>query len=78
MKKAKALRLKPGQIITFGDQTYTALCTRVWQGEVLQVTPRGGVKVKVTDEKPRYGRAEYACRYGDNEVRWVPYHHIIH
>jgi hypothetical protein len=49
----------------------------VWQGEVLHVTPRGGIKVKVTDEKPWYGPAEYARRYGGNEVRWVPYHHII-
>ena len=33
MKKAKALQLNPGQIITFGDHPYTAHCTRVWQGE---------------------------------------------
>jgi hypothetical protein len=52
MKKAEALCLKPGQVITFGDHAYTARCTRVWQGEVLHVTPRGGIKVKVTDEKP--------------------------
>jgi hypothetical protein len=77
MKKAKVLRLKPGQVITFGDHTYTACCTRVWQGEVLHVTPRGGIRVKVTDEKPWYGPAEYARRYGGNETRWVPYHHII-
>jgi hypothetical protein len=77
MKKAEALRLKPGQVITFGDHTYTARCTRVWQGEVLHVTPRGGIKVKVTDETPWYGPAEYARRYGGNEVRWVGYHHII-
>ena len=77
MDKAKALRLKSGQIITFGDHTYTACCTRVGQGEVLHVTPCGGVRVKVTDEKPWCGPAEYARRYGGNETRWVPYHHII-
>jgi hypothetical protein len=77
MKKAKALRLKPGQVITFGDHKYTARCTRVWQGEVLQVTPNGGIRVKVTDEKPCFGPAEYARRYGDDETCWVPYHHII-
>lgn len=77
MKKAKALKLNPGQIITFGDHPYTAHCTRVWQGEVLHVTDRGGIKVKVTDEKPWLGSVEYARRYGDNEVRWVPYHHVF-
>jgi hypothetical protein len=49
----------------------------VWEGEVLHVTPGGGIKVKVTDEQPWYGPAEYARRYGGNETRWVPYHHII-
>jgi hypothetical protein len=77
MKKANALRLKPGQVITFGDHTYTARCTRVWQGEVLHVTPRGGIKVKVTDEKPWYGPTEYARRHGGNEVRWVLYCHVF-
>jgi hypothetical protein len=57
MKKAKALQLNPGQIITFGDHPYTAHCTRVWQGEVLHVTPRGGIKVKVSPTRsPGSGR----------------------
>jgi hypothetical protein len=76
VKLSEALRLKPGQEICFGDNKYTARCTRVWEGEVLYVTPSGGIKVRVTDMKPWYGPAEYARRFG-NEVRWVPYHHII-
>lgn len=76
MTKAKALRLKPGQQITFGDHKYTAHCSTFWQGEVLHVTPAGGIKVKVTDAKPWDGPQEYARRYG-NPIRWVPYTHVV-
>jgi hypothetical protein len=68
MTRAKALRLKPGAVITFGDHKYTAQCSRWWEGEVLHVTPNGGIKVRLIDAKPWYGPKEYARRYG-NEIR---------
>jgi hypothetical protein len=59
MTKARALRLRPGEQITFGNHKMTARCTQFYQGEVLHVTPNGGIKVRLT-------------RYG-NETRWIPY-----
>jgi hypothetical protein len=76
MTLAKALRLKPGKQITFGDHKRTALCSQWWHGTVIHVTPNGGIKVKVTDAKPWYGPKEYAELYG-NEIRWVPYTHVM-
>jgi hypothetical protein len=75
MTKAKALRLRPGEVITFGDHQYTRNCTRWCQGEVIHVTKNGGILVKIIDEKPWFGPREYRRRFGDVET-WVPYHHV--
>ena len=78
MKKAKALQLNHRGKSSPSATTRTPRTAHECGRErVLHVTPRGGIKVKVTDEKPWLGSAEYARRYGDNEVRWVPYHHIF-
>jgi hypothetical protein len=63
-------------MITFGNHKLTARCTQWRQGLVLQVTPLGSIKVKVTDAKPWIGPDRYACQYG-NEIRWVPYTHVL-
>ena len=76
MTLAKALRLKPGDMITFGDHKFTARCTQYWQGKVIHVTPNGGIKVKVIDARTWDGPKDYAAEHGD-EVRWVPYMHVV-
>lgn len=76
MRLAKALKLKIGTIILCGDHKLSQHCTHWWKGKVLHVTERGGIKVRVVDAKPWFGPAEYSRRYGDDEIRWVPYTHV--
>lgn len=45
-------------------------------GRSLARHAKGGIRVKVVDEKPWLGREEHAARRG-NEERWVPYWHVI-
>ncbi len=76
MRLSEALKLKPGDIITFGDHMYGARCSTFWQGKVLRVTPRGGDRVRVIDEKPWVGPRRYADRHGSPEM-WIPYVWVI-
>jgi hypothetical protein len=76
MRKTKALRLRPGHIICFGNHERTERCTKVWEGEVLSVSLDGTIKVKVTDARPWIGPTAYAQQYG-NMVRLVPYRHVL-
>ena len=71
MNRREALRLAPGTRIIFCDHQYTAKATCYWKGEVLAVTPRGGIRVRVLDEKPWRGDQP------GGEERWVPYHHVV-
>ena len=60
MNKRDALRLQPGQFVSWGDSMWTEKMKRQHEGVVMQVTPGGGVRVRVE------GGAS----------QWVPYHHI--
>ena len=76
MRKSEALRLRVGDIITFGDHKYSARCSTFWQGKVLHVTKNGGIRVKVIDQRPWVGPQRYAERRGSPEV-WVPYTWVV-
>lgn len=63
MHKRDALKLKEGDLITFGNSMWSAEVDREdgWrEGTVLYVTPKGGIRVRVTS-----GRED-----------WVPYHFV--
>jgi hypothetical protein len=66
MNKRDALKLEHGQRVIYGDSMWIGEMLQ-WeggkarQGEVLFVTPRGGIRVR-----NQFGREE-----------WVPYHHVI-
>jgi hypothetical protein len=71
MNKRDALRLKPGDIIMFGnsmwsEKVYSGAGPR-W-GQVLQVTPKGGIRVELLKD---YSNAPTGV------LLWVPYHHVI-
>lgn len=76
MNKRDALRLKPGDEISFCDHHHTAQASQWWTGEVLHVTSKGGIKVRVTE-----GRADGWRGPGTGPdvgtERWVPYHHVV-
>jgi hypothetical protein len=79
MRKADALRLKPGDFVVFGDHGRVAKWTWKGCGRVERVTPGGGVLVTiiegVADGKTWEGRGTGA---GVGERRWVPYSYISH
>lgn len=66
MKWTDIRKLEVGDTIVFGDHQQGRLCSATWEGEVLHVTVKGGIKVRVInyDEPDR----EYE--------KWVPYHHV--
>ena len=66
MRFAEARKLKPGTKITFEDK---------YEGLVILVTERGGVRVQVTDEKPWKGFDSYFRKHGC-VARWVHYSQI--
>jgi len=78
MNKRDALRLKPGAEVTFGEGPSSYDSGRWWVGEVIRVTPRGGVLVRITQ-----GRS-HASTWGGpgtgpnvGEERWVRYDRIV-
>ena len=75
MRLREALRLRRGDRVSFCDSGYNRSANWWAQGEVLFVTSRGGVRVRVTDQAPWFGPADYSRRFGTWET-WVPYHHI--
>lgn len=76
MNKRDALRLKPGDIILYGDSMWSRLVDQHsdWQrGEVIHVTPRGGIKVVHLGP----ASADPAKKKKRQHVHvWVPYHHV--
>lgn len=64
MTKKDALRLRRGDHIDFGHSQWTAdhLDSDWRTGEVLAVTPRGGIRVRA---------------YGSREPEWVPYNWVL-
>jgi hypothetical protein len=70
MDKREALKLQPGDVIMFDDGPRDALG---WsKGEVLHVTPNGGIKVSLIG---RRGNCDDNKPIGG--VEWVPYHHVL-
>jgi hypothetical protein len=65
MRKSAVLRLKRGDHVLFGNKG--RFPTMWWEGVVLHVTPRGGIKVRATT----IGSNKYA------DIRWVPYHYVV-
>lgn len=61
MNKRDALKLRAGDTITFGSSMWTARVAKAETGQVVSVTLRGGIKVRVSS----------------GAERWVPYHHAI-
>ena len=61
MNQRDALKLEQGQRVIYGDSMWSSEILKARQGEVLFVTPRGGIRVC-----NQFGREE-----------WVPYHHVI-
>ena len=51
MRLSKAARLKPGNVIMFGDHVNTVSCSQWWRGVVLQVAPTGTITVRVIEVK---------------------------
>jgi len=61
MRKTDALKLKPGQMIRFGDSMWSRNCDHNWQeGVVLWVTKNGGIRVRT--------------KIG---LKWVSYSHVL-
>ena len=69
MKKRDALKLNPGDRITYGPSMWTANFSdrEVRDGEVVRVTSKGGIKVQVLTDRGE----------PSGDVQWVPYHHVI-
>jgi hypothetical protein len=61
MNKRDALKLEPGRRVIYGDSMWTAKIRKAREGEVLFVTPNGGIRVR-----NQFWQTE-----------WVPYHHVI-
>lgn len=76
MRLREALRLRPGDRIDFLDHARIKYATARYKGEVIFVTPRGGIRVRVVEEEPWYGPAKYARQFRGYET-WVPYHFVI-
>lgn len=78
MNKRDALRLKPGDNILFSDVPTRRMndATNWFFGEVLHITPKGGVRVRITESRD-------GCWNGPGtgasagKVRWIPYHHVF-
>lgn len=60
-------KLEVGDIIVYGDHQQPSKCSFRHDGEIMHVTVKGGIKVRVLDFA---GEATGDCV-------WVPYHHVI-
>jgi hypothetical protein len=69
MRLSKATRLKPGNVIIFGDHVNTVSCSQWWRGIVLQVTPNGTITVRVIESK--------LDRHPSKEVRQIPHTYVL-
>jgi hypothetical protein len=70
MNKRDALRLKPGDLILYGSYQSFQRCIRTdgfHHGEVIYVTPNGGIKVEML-------HPDGVTPKGANA--WVPYNHV--
>lgn len=78
MRKSEALRLPVGAVVTFGDHVQTAESSGTWRGEVVRVTPRGGVRVRVLEGRGGgIGWSGPGTGSGTGELWWIPYPWII-
>ena len=66
MQLAKALKLKEGEHIAYGDHVQGQHCSFSREGKVLHVTPNGGIKVRRVVE----GKVT-------STIDWVCYAHIF-
>lgn len=76
MNRREALRLKAGDKILFGEGPSSYKTDRWWTGEVLFVTPRGGIRVRVIEGRSPGGWDGPGTGPGVGTERWVAYHHI--
>jgi hypothetical protein len=78
MEKREALRLRPGDLIHYGN--CRRMCDHRWQrrGTVEKVTPGGGILVEIVprdaDDRPWWVRS---CNDWDRGEEWVPYDHVF-
>lgn len=56
----------------FCDSTYTQKATDYWTGDVLAVTPRGGIRVRITEHRDGGWQGPGTGRDAGT-VRWIPY-----
>jgi hypothetical protein len=79
MRKAEALRLKPGQRVFCTNATKFQHATQYWVGEVVHVTPKGGVLMKVIEGKIPGGSMDW-CGPGTGpdagKQKWFQYNHV--
>lgn len=61
MRKVDALRLKYGDIIEYANASRSEHILWVREGQVRELTPRGGIRV----------------RDDAGHLEWIPYHHAI-
>lgn len=67
MNKRDALKLKPGDLVVFGAHVQSAKCIFRRLARVEFVTPRGGVRLRCTDEAGNV----------TGTPEWIPYHLLI-
>ena len=70
MRLSKAARLKPGNVIMFGDHVNTVSCSQWWRGVVLQVAPTGTITARVIKSKLNRHPS-------GTEVRQIPHTYIL-
>jgi hypothetical protein len=77
MRKAEALRLKPGDRIVWGHSKWTIENVRAGShrsGIVLHVTANGGVRVRELDSKRPH---DWSGDKPNGPEYWIGYHHIV-
>lgn len=75
MNKRKALKLKAGDVIAYRHHLNFAKGLYQALGEVLFVTPKGGIRVKQMGMHPRESAPPREASVGAPEA-WVPYHFV--
>ena len=80
MNKRDALKLRPGDLILFGNDRLTLNCTEWGEGEVIHVTDKGGILVRIVEGCKRSGGGwDWSGPWTGPDVgkeRWVRYDHV--
>ena len=71
MKKSDALKLRRGDLILFGDRMHTAKCNYTIEGEVLCVSPRGGIRIR-TDGGGEQWTSYHLVQWAKRRSRLIP------